>query len=241
MNKLFNDYDKFIDKFKPKKTTDDCYTPAPVYDAVLNFVQTNCDIKGMKVVRPFYPGGNYEDADYENSVVIDNPPFSIISKICSFFMDRKIKFFLFAPHLTIFGLLSNDDIQVVVNDDAIIYANGAKVKTSFVTNLFPGYRVLYRRITEGVQPRNDTKKAIYFPKNAITAARLRKSMPFDILKDESIFTHKVGGIKIFGAALIISDAAAARIEAARIEAERIALRFTSQEEEIVKILNKKNQ
>ncbi len=24
----FNDYDGFVEKFKPKKTTDDCYTPA---------------------------------------------------------------------------------------------------------------------------------------------------------------------------------------------------------------------
>lgn len=23
----FNDYDGFVEKFKPKKTTDDCYTP----------------------------------------------------------------------------------------------------------------------------------------------------------------------------------------------------------------------
>ena len=28
----FEDYDGFINKFKPKKTTDDCYTPEPVYD-----------------------------------------------------------------------------------------------------------------------------------------------------------------------------------------------------------------
>lgn len=28
------EYKKFVDKFKPKKTTDDCYTPELVYDAV---------------------------------------------------------------------------------------------------------------------------------------------------------------------------------------------------------------
>jgi len=27
------EYAAFLDKFKPKKTTDDCYTPAPVYAA----------------------------------------------------------------------------------------------------------------------------------------------------------------------------------------------------------------
>ena len=31
---LFNDYDGFVEKFKPKKTTDDCYTPPLVYEAV---------------------------------------------------------------------------------------------------------------------------------------------------------------------------------------------------------------
>ena len=34
---LFEDnaeYDAFVEKFKPKKTTDDCYTPPLVYDAI---------------------------------------------------------------------------------------------------------------------------------------------------------------------------------------------------------------
>lgn len=30
MSKKNQDYDEFIEKFKPKKTTDDCYTPACV-------------------------------------------------------------------------------------------------------------------------------------------------------------------------------------------------------------------
>ena len=29
-----DNYKKFVDKFKPKKTTDDCYTPENVYNAV---------------------------------------------------------------------------------------------------------------------------------------------------------------------------------------------------------------
>ena len=27
-------WQEFVDKFKPKKTTDDCYTPANIYEAV---------------------------------------------------------------------------------------------------------------------------------------------------------------------------------------------------------------
>lgn len=34
-----NDYDAFVEKFKPKKTTDDCYTPDAVYDTVLKWVE----------------------------------------------------------------------------------------------------------------------------------------------------------------------------------------------------------
>lgn len=36
----FLDYDSFLEKFKPKKTTDDCYTPANIYEAVLAGVAT---------------------------------------------------------------------------------------------------------------------------------------------------------------------------------------------------------
>lgn len=30
----FDDYEGFVNKFKPKKTTDDCYTPDWVYEFV---------------------------------------------------------------------------------------------------------------------------------------------------------------------------------------------------------------
>ena len=31
-------YDMFVDKFVPKLTTDDCYTPEPVYNVVRDYV-----------------------------------------------------------------------------------------------------------------------------------------------------------------------------------------------------------
>lgn len=34
----FEDYEGFIEKFKPKKTTDDCYTPPLVYEAIADWV-----------------------------------------------------------------------------------------------------------------------------------------------------------------------------------------------------------
>lgn len=32
------EYQQFVDKFKAKKTTDDCYTPQSVYNIVMNWV-----------------------------------------------------------------------------------------------------------------------------------------------------------------------------------------------------------
>ena len=97
-------YEDFVEKFKPKKTTDDCYTPPLVYETVKEWACEKYGIQSDKIVRPFYPGEDYEHADYpDGCVVLDNPPFSILSKICEFYLDRNIPFFLFAPSLTAFS------------------------------------------------------------------------------------------------------------------------------------------
>lgn len=77
-------YEEFVEKFKNSnlpKTTDDCYTPQNVYNVVANWVADEYKINRDTFCRPFYPGGNYENYDYKNKVVVDNPPFSILSKI----------------------------------------------------------------------------------------------------------------------------------------------------------------
>ena len=86
-NEKHYDYDGFVEKFKPKNTTDDCYTPPEVYDVVLKHVREKYNIADdVPIVRPFYPGGDYENYDYpEGSVVVDNPPFSIFAKIIDFY------------------------------------------------------------------------------------------------------------------------------------------------------------
>ena len=109
--KKFNDYEGFVDKFKPKKTTDDCYTPPAVYQAVLDYVKETYNLPDdTLVLRPFYPGGDYESVEYpEGCIVIDNPPFSIFSKIVDFYTKRGIRFFLFAPALTTLGPVAKRD------------------------------------------------------------------------------------------------------------------------------------
>ena len=51
--KLFEDYDAFVEKFKPKKTTDDCYTPPIVYNAVAEWVANEYSLDKSTFARPF--------------------------------------------------------------------------------------------------------------------------------------------------------------------------------------------
>src|SRR5699024_12759225 len=70
----FNDYEGFVAKFQTKKTTDDCYTPPAVYEAVKAWACRRYGIDPARTVRPFWPGGDYERFDYPaGAVVLDNP------------------------------------------------------------------------------------------------------------------------------------------------------------------------
>lgn len=96
-------YEQFVDKFKPKKTTDDCYTPPEVYEAVKEWAMDKFEIpEDAETIRPFWPGGDYRQVEYpEGCVVIDNPPFSILKEICNYYKERGIKYVLYKK--AIFG------------------------------------------------------------------------------------------------------------------------------------------
>ena len=64
------EYDDFVAKFEPKKTTDDCYTPPLVYDAIRDWACEQYGIDPGSIVRPFYPGGDYEAFDYPDGCVV---------------------------------------------------------------------------------------------------------------------------------------------------------------------------
>ena len=99
------EYKAFVEKFKPKKTTDDCYTPEPVFNVIVEYVETRYGIERARFVRPFYPGGDYEKMEYpDDCCVVDNPPFSIITKIVKDYANAGIRFFLFCPYLTCMGI-----------------------------------------------------------------------------------------------------------------------------------------
>ena len=128
-------YDKFVNKFKPKLTTDDCYTPPKIYSVVLDWVKKYYGVN-ERIIRPFNPNDDYKKYDYSNAVVVDNPPFSILVEIIDYYLDNNIKFFLFAPALTCFAYLAkNRKICILPINVTITYENGAIVSTGFVTNL----------------------------------------------------------------------------------------------------------
>lgn len=228
--KSFTDYEGFVEKFKTKLTTDDCYTPPAVYDTVLQWLRENADIEGREIVRPFYPGGDFENFDYpEGCVVVDNPPFSIYSKIVRFYIARGIRFFLFAPGLTSF--VRNADYTTIIANAVVTYENGAKVNTNFVTNLFD-YRFwlcgeLRRRI-KTVQPAGKTQRVVRQPDTALSSARLNyyinDNSDFRVGKDEATIPRAgLKSHKVFGSCVLVGRHIAARLKAERerIEKEQI--------------------
>ena len=175
-----DDYKAFVDKFKPKKTTDDCYTPENVYEAVASWVEGEYGVDRAAFVRPFWPGGDYERFEYpEGCIVVDNPPFSILTAICSFYRYHGIDYFLFAPAM--FCFLRVDGLCAVCASAGITYENGAEVRTSFVTSMEPEYVARTApSLYDAVNAANDenlkkAKKKVgryEFPDHVITAAKL---------------------------------------------------------------------
>ena len=239
---LFDDnpeYQAFVDKFKPKKTTDDCYTPPYIYDAVKEWAVAEYGLQERHIIRPFYPGGDYENAEYpDNCVVIDNPPFSILSKILDFYEINKIDYFLFAPALTVLSTCGNRNANAIISDSAIIYENGANVKTAFVTNM-GRYKIhvsceLHEAIEQAQEKakkeKTKTLPKYVYPGSVLTSAIIQKiasnGQTLRILPDECCFTRaldaqKNRGKALFGGGFLLSERAAAeRAAAERAAAER---------------------
>lgn len=249
-----DDYDEFTEKFKAKLTTDDCYTPVEVYEAVLGWLREKVDLSGANIVRPFWPGGDYEAYDYkEDDVVVDNPPFSILAKILRFYQSRGIRFFLFGPQLTLFSS-SSSSLTYIPCGYQIVYANGAKVNTGFISNLFgdvfamsaPDLRKRIKEAQEKAKGNGSVSLPRYeYPPEVLTSSMLgylsTHGVEFKVMRDEvspvpllALASQKAVGKAIFGKGWLISEKKAAEkvIFWELSEAEREAVRRIS--------LNKKN-
>ena len=226
-----DEYNEFLDKFEQPKTTDDCYTPDKVYDAVVGWVENEYGVDRKDFVRPFYPGGDYEHYKYpKDCIVVDNPPFSILSQILNFYKDNGIKFFLFAPALTLFSSSSSSACAVGAGGQ-VVYENKANVSTSFLTNLeddrFRTAPTLYKAINDAMNeilaetarelPKND------YPDTVVTSTKLsyfsKYGVDFRVSRKESEQIRQLDAQKeknkgIFGSGYLISEKAAAEKAAA---------------------------
>ena len=242
--------------------SDECYTPTPVYETVKNWACAEYNIDPKCIVRPFYVGGDYEHFPYRpDSVVIDNPPFSLLSKICAFYLERNIRFFMFAPTLTLFGQRSNTmKMTHIVCGNNITYDNGVKVPTSYITDCdddtilvrtAPDLTELVEQALELVYgPRKTQATKFEYPDNLVSPAMLRKysnyGIDITIRRNECVPVPKLdaqAGLKkeVFGGGLLVSD----RVAVARAEAERrveeatqpIRLTLSDREKELVSELS----
>ena len=223
-------YQLFVDKFKPKKTTDDCYTPSNIYEVVLDWVVNEYGIDRENVVRPFWPGGDYMTYDYpEGCTVVDNPPFSIIAEIINNYNAAGIKYFLFAPYLTNFT--AREKTSHIITCSNITYENGADVPTAFLTNL-DSY--ILRSCPDLAKQIEETNKAniakvrkqvpkYKYPHYVVTAADLGylakwgidlRIMAKDCFFVRALDSQKAHGKAIFGSGFLLSEKAAAEKAAA---------------------------
>ncbi len=218
-------YEEFIAKFNKTqtKTTDDCYTPKEVYEAVLDYVCNRYGVRAEDVIRPFFPGGDYQKENYDGKVVVDNPPFSIIKKIVEYYLENDIPFFLFCHGLTNTFMKIGKDKITFIPFDTIKYENGAKVNTGFVTNL--EHDSVIRIDTEFVKNltiacnRKFRDDRVQRPFNYISFSDITKFVANDIefeldWSDISGFTQYLNGYKFYGLLIILNDTGVEKYERA---------------------------
>jgi ParB-like chromosome segregation protein Spo0J len=253
------EYQAFLEKFEAKKTTDDCYTPDNIYNAVKKWCVEKYGLQGKKFIRPFYPNGDYQKEDYSGDcIVLDNPPFSIISEICEWYTERGIKFFMFAPTLTLLGI-ARGTMKYVACGAGVTYENGANVNTSFVTNLGDKKIIAsaeLREIVEEVNKENLRKlhkelPKYSYPDEVLTATMLcymaAHGTSLEIEEKDTYFiraldSQKESGKGLFGSGFLLSEKATSEKAAAeKAAAEKVDTNIwelSDREREIVKSLGK---
>lgn len=261
--KKFENYDDFIKKFNKtrgghKLTTDDCYTPDDVYNIVLDWVINTYNLPNdTKIIRPFYPGGNYKEFDYPaDCVVVDNPPFSILANIRKWYMKQGTRYFLFCPTLT--SLYKKHEDCLVITEQKITYTNGALVNTSFATNLddknaivtAPDLSLLLKQ-AKSQEVKSSKRIEKKYPKNVVSLATLgrlvRRGGYVEIPKNScatirEIEAEKNVGLEAFGRKLLVANNIAEdideKLKLPTINTEEYVLELSNTEREIVEQLGK---
>ena len=191
---------------------------------------------------------------------MDNPPFSILAEIIKWYDDKNIKFFLFAPTLTLFS--SSSSSCALPCGGKITYENGAVVPTSFVTNLENNRIRVIPELYKIVEAANEENQKQYkkklpkykYPNEVLTAAMCRYMCEHDtaltIKREDSYHYRQLDaqkekdGSAIFGSGYLLSEKAAAEKAAAeKAAAEKAAAEvweLSEREKEIIRSLGQRH-
>lgn len=211
-------------------STDECYTPPAVYDTVLDYAVERYRLQGKHIVRPFIPGGDYQKYAYdENDVVVDNPPFSMTTKITKWYIDHNIPFFLFVNGLYGVSLsrgLHGKATVIVTNAQVSFYNKGSekRIRLGFVTNMEPKNIIIRGDATltnklNGLVDKKSFKRFHYpdnFLKNNDILAALQRNVELKLTTDNCLFEDNLDYHKaqmhatsqrmdVFGGGYLVND------------------------------------
>ena len=191
---------------------------------------------GKCILRPFYPGGDYENAEYpDNGIVIDNPPFSIFVKIVRFYLFHEVPFFLFGNGMTIMQVCKYG-ATAVITGGGIKFHNGAEVGINFATNLLTDVvaitaPTLSDMIKACPSQNQNVKLPNYgYPENLCSVSDMQTiaagGVDFQVLRSEAhiiggLDNHPKGKSALFGDHLLISQAKAQAKAKAKAKAQAI--------------------
>lgn len=151
-------------------------------------------------------------------IVVDNPPFSILAEIRKFYNEKGIRYFLFAPSLTFF----NTDSTAVCTNISVTYENGARVNTSFITNMDSCQVRTAPELFKSIEKQNKINEKemkaelpkYEYPDYVITSTRMgifsKYGIDFRIPKEGCHFircldAQKEKGKAIFGSGFLLSE------------------------------------
>ena len=233
------EYEGFVGKFQPKLTSDDCYTPANVYEAVKAWAVDRYVLQDAEILRPFWPGGDYQAADYPRGcVVIDNPPFSILSEICAWYDEHAVRYLLFCPGMTTFSINAGRSNYLPCGV-SVMFDNGAEISISFVTNMGDAKIEIAPDLYAAVDAANRTNLAaahadlpVYSYPDCVVSVAINKLAKYGqalrIPAEDAVFcraldAQKEQGKAIYGGGFLLSASAAAeKAVAEKAAAEKAA-------------------
>ena len=189
-------------------------------------------------------GGDYQTAAYpDGCVVIDNPPFSILSEICAWYDEHRVRYFLFCPGMTTFSINAGR-CNYLPCGNSIMFDNGADIAISFLTNMGE-YKIelapdLYAAVAAADTINRQAARAelpVYSYPDCVASAAINKLAKYGqtlrIRAEDAVFvraldSQKDQGKAIYGGGFLLSASAAAEKAAAEKAA---ALRWSLSERE----------